>query len=577
MGLVCQLIAQPIITVIHVLVTFIEYVLVQICRLIQELVNAIVQVLKYVCNTVVHTVCGAVCSVVCGICDFFCGIFGCDCGCENVCNNVCNTVTDVVCGWTYVLESVLQWVTRLVCTYILQALIKLLDIIETFVTMLLTWVCTLIDVVVRGILCWTHLGDIFNNTKPRRFRVAPKIIRNKQGHSDWFVYVNNPTPAGNVDQNVRGYILSDLGRPLAPVVDGVTGAIAYYEVVTRGNVITGELKRKDGREGGFVAGQPFLYYAYKVMEIASHMWGDIFATAPGDDGHGTDFHKNLHTYNPHVQAWLNGDGKLAANTYNAWNGKYTNAASPDYFGDLSVADMGMRVDTDDCSRPTNTFLHLIHGDIGFTPGNTGVAEDMTCGAGETLSFEDTNFLMVNKDSNGAAVTTYFVSKYNMEDTQVGCNDILGYTIVTFEGSQQPLFTSMQDPAVRGGHQQDDVQDRREHHRQRKHRPRRRDLPARVRPPVRPAARFRRARLRERHDAAHRQGDEPGCRCSPRVHPLPMVHGATELVYDVAVPDAVHAGARAAGFRFGAPAAAAGRCRNSEWWSRWLKPWGQPDG
>ena len=90
---------------------------------------------------------------------------------------------------------------------------------------------------------------------------------------------------------------------------------------------------------------------------------------------------------------------------------------PDYFGDLSVADMGMRVDTDDCSRPTNTFLHLIHGDIGFTPGNTGVAEDMTCGAGETLSFEDTNFLMVNKDSNGAAVTTYFVSKYNMDDTQ----------------------------------------------------------------------------------------------------------------------------------------------------------------
>ena len=53
-----------------------------------------------------------------------------------------------------------------------------------------------------------------------------------------------------------------------------------------------------------MAGKPFLYYAYKVMEIASHMWGDIFATAPGDDGHGTDFHKNLHTYNPHVQAWL---------------------------------------------------------------------------------------------------------------------------------------------------------------------------------------------------------------------------------------------------------------------------------
>jgi hypothetical protein len=269
MGLVCQLIAQPIITVIHVLVTIIEFVLVQICRLIQELVSVLVQVLKYVCNTVVHTVCGAVCSVVCGICDFFCGIFGCDCGCENVCNNVCNTVTDLVCGWTYVLGSVLEWVTRLICTYILQALITLLNIIETFVTMLLTWVCTLIDVFVRGILCWTYIGDIFNNTKPRRFRVAPKIVPNKQGHSDWFVYVNTPVPVGGVDQNVRGYILSDLGRPLLPVVDDTTGATAYYEVVTAANVITGELKRKNDREGEYVEGRPFLYYSYKVMEIAT--------------------------------------------------------------------------------------------------------------------------------------------------------------------------------------------------------------------------------------------------------------------------------------------------------------------
>lgn len=443
MGLVCQFVFQPVIRLIQIVVSVVEFILVQICRLIQELVNVVTQVLEYICNNVVHTVCDAVCSVVCGICDFFCGIFGCDCGCENVCNSVCNVVTDLVCGWTYVLETVLQWVTRLVCNYILQAIITLLNLIEAIVTMVLTWVCSLIDIIIRWFLCWTYLGEIFNNTKPRRFKVAPKIIRNSKGYSDWFVYVNNPNADGNVDQNVQGYILSDKGRPLVPVVDSDSGAIVYYEVATRGNFITGHLRRKGDRDGEYVQGQPFLYYASKVMEIASHLFGDIFATDPADNGRGTDFHKNLFTYNANVQEWLASDKQLASNNYNAWSGKYTNKSDPNYFGDKSIPDMGMRVDTDaTCSHPTNTFLHLVNGDVEFTPGDTGVAENMTCGASQTLTFDQTNFLMLNKDSDSTAVTTYFVSKYNSDESSVGCNDVLGYTIVTFEGSGTPLFVSM---------------------------------------------------------------------------------------------------------------------------------------
>ena len=172
-----------------------------------------------------------------------------------------------------------------------------------------------------------------------------------------------------------------------------------------------------------------------MIEIASHLFGDIFAGGLADDGRGTDVEKNLLSYSPRVQAWLDSDGKLAGNNYNTWSNKYTNPASPHYFGDRSIPDMGLRVDTDStCSRPTNTFLHLIHGDIGFTPGNTDVAEDMTCGPSQTLTFEQTNFLMLNKDSDGSAVTTYFVSKYDVDDSSVGCNDLLGYTVVTFEGN-----------------------------------------------------------------------------------------------------------------------------------------------
>jgi len=63
---------------------------------------------------------------------------------------------------------------------------------------------------------------------------------------------------------------------------------------------------------------------------------------------------------------------------------------------------------------------------------------MKCGAGQTLTFDQTNFLMLNK-ADGSAVTTYLVSKYNPDESSVGCNDLLGYTVVTFDGDSGPIF------------------------------------------------------------------------------------------------------------------------------------------
>jgi hypothetical protein len=431
--LLCQWVLQPVIRLIQIVVSIIETVLVQVCRLIKEIVATVISVLKYLCNTIVHTVCGAVCSVVCGICDLFCGIFGCDCGCENICNNVCKTVTDVVCGWTYVLETVLNFVTTVVCDYIIKAIIIILHLVEAIVTMVLTWLCSLVDDAVRWLLCLTYAAEIFNNTDQRRFKVAPRIVRNDQGYSDWFVYVNNPNASGSVDQNLQGYILSDQGRPLTPVVSE-SHEITYYEVETKGDTITSHLKR--GRDGAYIPGTPFLFYAYKMIEVASHLFGDAFANAPGDDGRGTDPSKNLHTYNPNVQAWLDSRHTLARNNYNAWPGKFTSGGS--YFGDGTNADFGLRVDTDStCSHPTNAFLHLVT-DIMFTPASTDIAEKMTCGASQTLTFDETNFLMLNKDSDGSAVTTYLVSTYDQSESSVGCNDVLGYTVVTFKGSGRSM-------------------------------------------------------------------------------------------------------------------------------------------
>jgi hypothetical protein len=439
--MLCQLVFQPVIRLIQFVVSIVEFILVQVCQLITQLVNVLTNVLQWICNNVVSTVCGAVCGVVCGICDFFCGIFGCDCGCENVCNNVCNTVTNVVCGWTWVLTWVLQAITTLVCDYIVQAFIAFLNLVEAVVTQILTWICTLIDVGVRWLLCWTYLADIFDSTRPRWFKVAPKIVPNRAGYSDWFIYVNNPNRDGTVDQNSRGYILSDIGRPLVPVVDRESGNVAYYEVTVRDGLITGQLRRSRGEEGGLVAGRPCLYYPYKVIEIAGHLFADIFAsTVAGETGTGSDFRSNLFTYNLNVQAWLKSDGQLLNNNYNVWPGKYTNPSDVNYFGDNSITDKGTRVDTDKtCDHPTNASLSLVNGGIEFAPTNTDVAEEMSCGAGQVFTFDQNNFLMLNKDPDASAVTTYFVSKYDNNDAHVGCNYVLGFTVVTFEGSGQPLF------------------------------------------------------------------------------------------------------------------------------------------
>lgn len=428
--ILCQLVFQPVIRLLQFVVATIQYVLEQICRLIEELVSIVTQVLEYVCTTVVRTVCNAVCSVVCGICDFFCGIFGCSCGCRNVCNNVCGAVTDVVCGWTYVVKTILQYVTRLVCNYILKALIVLLNVVLAIVTMVLTWICSLVEWVIRWFLCWTYIAEIFSGARPRRFKVAPTIVPNSEGHSDWFVYVNNPNADGRVDQNVKVYILSDRGLPLTPVVDRPSGMVSYLEVETDGALITGELRRR-GRS--VVPGRPFLYYPNKVMEIASHLFGDIFAGDPADNGRGTAPERNLYTYRAEVQDLLQGRGTLARNNYNLWPDKFADPSSADHFGDRSISDMGTRVDTDSaCSQPTDTFLHLVT-DVSFTPGDTGIAEGMTCGPGQSLTLDQTNFLMLNKHPDACVVTTYFVSRYEAGHGSVGCNDLLGYTINTFTG------------------------------------------------------------------------------------------------------------------------------------------------
>src|SRR5215207_8559843 len=136
----------------------------------------------------------------------------------------------------------------MLCQLVFQPVIRLIQVVVAAIQYILIQICRLIEEVVR---------------------VVTEVLK------------YNPNAAGNVDQNLPTYILSDRGRPLVPMVDRATSAVAYFEVAIRGDVTTGELRRR-GRE--LVPGRPFLYMPHKVMEIASHLFGDIFAGDPPTTG-----------------------------------------------------------------------------------------------------------------------------------------------------------------------------------------------------------------------------------------------------------------------------------------------------
>jgi hypothetical protein len=435
MGFVCHYVFQPVIKFIQFAFSVIEFFLVQICKFITELVNVLVNILSYI----------AVCGVICGICGFFCGIFGCDCHCENFCKNVCNTITKWVCGWTYILQWVLNAIVVLVCNYIVKAIIVILHYIEAVVTMILTWVCSVIDVIIQWFLCWTYIAEIFNNTDTRYFKIAPKIIPNSQGDSRWFVHVANPvvsTGSGAaipavVDTLAPIYILSADGLPLLAEVDSDNNVT--YNVIAvepRTGVITG---RRTGQQG-----TPLLYYPYKVIEIADHLFADKFASNGLESGNNSvpgtkTYTDNLLTYSDATQTVLG--TTPTSNVYANWPDKFVgNSSDSNFYGDNTNPDIGLRVDVNNCNHSTNTFINLVD-NMQFAPPDTDIAENMSCGAGQSLTFLQTNYLLLNKNSDDNAVTNYFVSEYNGDDGSTGCNDLLNYVIINYSSKRNALFTN----------------------------------------------------------------------------------------------------------------------------------------
>jgi hypothetical protein len=531
MGVVYRLIFQPLISVLGVIIAISENVLGTVCSMTTSIADLLTNIFEWVSDDMVPYVCKHVS-------DFICTLYGI-CDAKHRCRHVSDYISDLVINGARGLMYTLRWITQqsviLICNYIIQYILIVLNYIDAIVSISLIWVGISIDTGIQAILCWTHIAEFYNNRRPRYFKITPKIVPNDQGHSDWFIYVSNdigttvatnsvptvagPTtiiiPKGNttiaagsttdqittesvtnpdgtteqlpsftssaVDRDNK-YILSDKGKPLRPhIIDGIC---TYYEVAvdtTSGN-ITGSfafhidpITLVRSRIQGF----PLLYYPYKIIEIADHMFSNIFGTnglevgsatythnppfTPAPTGYSDPYTLNLLTYKPRTQAQL-GTGfassltagqfadQLTHNVYANWTDKFSGGFTTAAAGTVSgyQEDIGTRVSRDGCcNHRTNTSFNLTT-DISYTPPSTSCAEKLGCGSGLALTFDQTNFLVSNKDNDDTVITTYFVNKYQTDEASLGCSDLLGYTINRFSdvvgdlggGTQTNLFVSL---------------------------------------------------------------------------------------------------------------------------------------
>jgi len=216
------------------------------------------------------------------------------------------------------------------------------------VTMVLTWLCSLVDDGVRWLLCLTYAAEIFNKRIRGVSGSRPRSVRNSEGYSDGRLCQQRGRERER-RQNLQGYILSDEGTPSPGRLR--SGAIVYYAVRRRGH----DHEPSEARPRRL----PTSRVGHSVLRVQGDRdrkppAGDAFANAPGDDGRGTDPAKNLHTLQLERASVAGQRAHARPQQLQRWPDKFANPAGS-YFGDGSISDRACRVDTDStCSHPDET-------------------------------------------------------------------------------------------------------------------------------------------------------------------------------------------------------------------------------
>lgn len=210
MNLTYSLIGRKLIKLLKLLVWGLKYLACIVCSLLRKLVCNLTSTLDNLCEVVTRKACGwSMC------CCFFMS--------KKTKNRVTDVVVEFVCCWVRVLTKILETFEKTLCELLPNCYFHVLDYFVAVVVLVLTWVTKTVDAFVTWVMCLTYLNDGVNklssvlNGEERLLTLAPTIVVDKNGYSDWFVYFKTGhCGPENIVTSPDTYIMGTNGEKLVP-------------------------------------------------------------------------------------------------------------------------------------------------------------------------------------------------------------------------------------------------------------------------------------------------------------------------------------------------------------------------
>lgn len=461
MNLTYSIIGCQLIKMANLIVWALKYMSCVICSFFNKLVCSFTCIVENFCNTGVRKLCGV------GMC--WCFFLS-----RKTKNSIANIAVEFVSCWARIVVKIVETFEKIACEVLPLCYFHVLDYIVAVFILSITWTTKTVDWMITWVLCLTYIGDGVSKignlfTKETRLlTLAPIVLTDKDGYSDWFVYTT---------KNDDKFILGSKGECLLPYrldkfpvcVDPKSKCKKSCKKPKNDCSLNcndcGEFIYIDAdlwnRKQKVLQGEPLMYFAEKIVEITDRLMSGSFAD-DNDNGDSDKCDITQYIYGANVKDQYNNNkikdipnsvDQIGLKTHGFdENTKFSELVDhPDptfkFNKYVRYRDHGVRIltqDIDDCGNDTSINTHVTLHCNGFRFLCNERLHDIE--ADHTFDINDYKFLLENKNTECNVLTVYFVDKYTEKEGDLSCADLLGYVFCSFRHSDgTPKFVKHMDP------------------------------------------------------------------------------------------------------------------------------------
>lgn len=390
-------------------------------------------------------------------------------------------ISEFICCWARVGVKIVETFEKIVCEVMPMCYFHVLDYFVAVFVLATTWVTKTIDWFVTWVLCLSYVGEGLNKignlftNESRLLTLAPVVIVDEHGDSDWFIHVvvgNDTFILGTngehlIPQKVAKRTICDDGskcselscKRRSPECESKCGECGEF-IYVDADILKNNQKS--------VQGEPLMYYAEKVVEITDRLMSGTFAD-DDDSQSATDITQYSYATGTNDDEYNNNKVVDLVNSVSVkdlitvLNATILPTPNPAIdataveamkFSDIiqtlgakfvacvRYRDYGIRVlnkDSDNCDNSgainCNVKLHC--------SGYKYVCNTKLVSMDRNYNFDinDYKFLMNNKNDTCNVLTVFFVNQYTEKDGDVSCAGLLGYVFCGFtnpDGSSRLL-------------------------------------------------------------------------------------------------------------------------------------------